>query len=153
MITRLIANVKRYRMVFNWSYVRINFAIFLLCCILLWQILTDYAFMIFRGHVAYFQNIRWQEITIWQLKIVKLFAKVKITFLISHIQNNIVIMFFIQDFLYFGVQNGDYLDVIAQFKDNVWSLYGNLQKRRGYHASITSGDTIMVIGGWTSDGS
>ena len=33
-----------------------------------------------------------------------------------------------------------YLDVIAQFKDNAWSLYGNLQKPRNNQASITSGD-------------
>ena len=48
---------------------------------------------------------------------------------------------------------GSYSDVIAQFKDNAWSLYGNLQKRRRLHGSITSGDETMVIGGQTNDGS
>ena len=43
-------------------------------------------------------------------------------------------------------------DVIAQFKDNAWSLYGNLQKPRENHASITSGDMTMIIGGYTPDG-
>ena len=51
-----------------------------------------------------------------------------------------------------GGVTGSYSDVIAQFKDNVWSLYGNLQERRSNHASITSGDIIMVIGGNTIDG-
>ena len=49
--------------------------------------------------------------------------------------------------------SSSYLDVIAQFKDNAWSLYGNLQKRRFLHGSITSGDETMVIGGMTNDGS
>ena len=38
-------------------------------------------------------------------------------------------------------------DVIAQFKDNKWSLYGNLHKGRSVHGSITFGDKTMVIGG------
>ena len=46
-----------------------------------------------------------------------------------------------------------YLDVIAQFKDDQWSLYGKLQKRRFLHGSITSGSQTMVIGGFTNDGS
>ena len=46
-----------------------------------------------------------------------------------------------------------YLEFIAQFKDNTWSLYGNLQKRRSLHGSITSGDETMIIGGQTNDGS
>ena len=43
-------------------------------------------------------------------------------------------------------------NIIAQFKDNEWSLYGNLQRPRNNHASITSGDMTIVIGGWTNDG-
>ena len=43
-------------------------------------------------------------------------------------------------------------DIIAQFKDNAWSLYGNLQKSRFNHASITSGDMTMIIGGYVSNG-
>ena len=42
-------------------------------------------------------------------------------------------------------------NVIAQFKNNVWSLYGKLQNRRGLHGSITSGDETMVIGGFSLD--
>ena len=42
-------------------------------------------------------------------------------------------------------------DIIAQFKDNVWSLYGNLQKPRSNQGSITSGDMTMIIGGKTND--
>ena len=44
-------------------------------------------------------------------------------------------------------------DVIAQFKNMQWSLYGNLKKRRDGHRSITFGSQTMVIGGYTNDGS
>ena len=43
------------------------------------------------------------------------------------------------------------LSVIAQFKNDEWSLYGNLRQSRGYHGSITYGTQTLVIGGWTSD--
>ena len=52
-----------------------------------------------------------------------------------------------------GGYTGSNSDVIAQFKDNAWSLYGNLQRRRHLHGSITSGDETMIIGGNTNDGS
>ena len=51
-------------------------------------------------------------------------------------------------FLIGGWTGSSALDVIAQFKDNAWSLYGNLQKPRNSHASITSGDMTIIIGGW-----
>ena len=54
---------------------------------------------------------------------------------------------------YGGYDGSSRLDVIAQFKENAWSLYGNLQKRRDLHGSITSGDETMIIGGYTTDGS
>ena len=38
-----------------------------------------------------------------------------------------------------GYDGDSYLDVIAQFQNNQWSRYGNLQKRRAFHGSITSG--------------
>ena len=44
------------------------------------------------------------------------------------------------------------LDVIAQFKDNEWSLYGNLKKGRFIHGSVTYSDKTMVIGGFVDDG-
>ena len=46
-----------------------------------------------------------------------------------------------------GYDGSSNLDVIAQFKDNEWSLYGNLKKGRSVHGSITFGDKTMVIGG------
>ena len=46
-----------------------------------------------------------------------------------------------------------YLDLIAQFQNNQWSRYGNLQKRRYLHGSITSGSLTMIIGGDTDNGS
>ena len=52
-----------------------------------------------------------------------------------------------------GGWKGSYSDVITQFKNMQWSLYGNLQKRRYGHDSITFGSQTMVIGGWTDDGS
>ena len=45
------------------------------------------------------------------------------------------------------------LDVIAKFENNNWSLYGNLQKARWGHESITYGSQTIVIGGYTNDGS
>ena len=45
------------------------------------------------------------------------------------------------------------IDVIAQFKNNEWSLFGKLRKRRRFHASITFGQQTMIIGGKTNDGS
>ena len=44
-------------------------------------------------------------------------------------------------------------DVIAKFENNNWSLYGNLQKTRSGHGSITYRTQTIVIGGWRSDGS
>ena len=41
-----------------------------------------------------------------------------------------------------GYDGDSYLDVIAQFQNNQWSRYGNLQKRRAFHGSITSGSLI-----------
>ena len=57
-------------------------------------------------------------------------------------------------FIIGGFNSGDftYYDMIAQFKDNAWSLYGNLQRPRYGHGSITLGDKTMIIGGVTSDG-
>ena len=46
-----------------------------------------------------------------------------------------------------GYDGSLYIDVIAQFKNNQWSLHGNLQKGRRLHGSITSGSLAMVIGG------
>ena len=45
------------------------------------------------------------------------------------------------------------LDVIAKFENNNWSLYGNLQKGRSWHGSISSGGKTMIIGGYTKSGS
>ena len=47
-----------------------------------------------------------------------------------------------------GGWTDSYSDVIAQFKNNAWSLYGNLQKPRSNHESISSGDLTMIIGGY-----
>lgn len=52
-----------------------------------------------------------------------------------------------------GGWKGDNSDVIAQFKNMQWSLYGNLKKRRHGHGSIISGSQTMVIGGQTNDAS
>ena len=52
-----------------------------------------------------------------------------------------------------SASEGSYLDVIAQFRNDEWSLYGNLHKRRYLHGSITFGSQTMVIGGFTNAGS
>ena len=44
------------------------------------------------------------------------------------------------------------LDLIAQFKDETWALYGNLRKGRSDHRSITFDGKTMVIGGRRTDG-
>ena len=57
----------------------------------------------------------------------------------------------------FGGDNGfapDFTsDVIAKFKNQEWSIFGNLKRRRGRHGSITFGSQCMIIGGMTLDGS
>ena len=52
-----------------------------------------------------------------------------------------------------GNDGSSYLNVIAQYKNDEWSLYGNLQKARGVHGSITSNSETMIVGGWTNDNS
>ena len=44
-------------------------------------------------------------------------------------------------------------DAITKFENDKWSPFGNLQKRRFHHRSITYGSETIVIGGWTSDDS
>ena len=43
--------------------------------------------------------------------------------------------------------------MIAQYKNDEWSLYGNLQKARSVHGSITYISETMIVGGWTNDNS
>ena len=52
-----------------------------------------------------------------------------------------------------GSSRSSTLSVIAQFKNDEWSLYGNLQQSRDSHGSITYGTQTLVIGGWAWDGS
>ena len=59
--------------------------------------------------------------------------------------------FVIGGYIWTGRSPG-YTDVIAQFKDNAWSRYGNLQKPRANHVSITSGDMTVIIGGSAFNG-
>lgn len=55
-------------------------------------------------------------------------------------------------FIIGGWDGSTWSDVIARFKDDEWSLYGNLHRRRSGPGSITSGYQTMIIGGWTDDG-
>ena len=43
-------------------------------------------------------------------------------------------------------------DIIAEFKNDSWRQMGTLAKGRHSHGSIALENTVMVIGGWTSDG-
>ena len=52
-----------------------------------------------------------------------------------------------------GFDGASYFDMVAQFKNDQWSLYGTLQKGRRLHGSVTSGSLTMVIGGDTKDDS
>ena len=38
-------------------------------------------------------------------------------------------------------------NVIAQFKDNTWSVHGTLKVQRSFRGSITSGVLTMIVGG------
>ena len=48
-----------------------------------------------------------------------------------------------------GWDGSSSLDIIAKFENNQWSRYGNLQKARSGHGSITSGTQTIIIGGFT----
>ena len=52
-----------------------------------------------------------------------------------------------------GMDGSSYLNVISQYKNDAWYRYGNLQKARGVHGSITFSSETMVVGGWTNDNS
>ena len=43
-------------------------------------------------------------------------------------------------------------NVVAEFKDHQWSQFGNLNKGRHYHGSLTVGDQTIIIGGWAESG-
>ena len=43
------------------------------------------------------------------------------------------------------------IDIIAKFQDNKWTRYGSLKAGRRLHASITSGDLAIIIGGISSE--
>ena len=43
------------------------------------------------------------------------------------------------------------IDIIAQFKNDAWSIHGKLKKARKSHASIWFGDAIMIFGGETDE--
>ena len=43
-------------------------------------------------------------------------------------------------------------DLIAEFKNGEWQLFGKLMNGRGFHGSIALGNEFMVIGGYSSDG-
>ena len=45
-----------------------------------------------------------------------------------------------------GAGNGQ-LDIIAQFREEIWSIYGKLQKPRASHESIRFGNEIIIFGG------
>ena len=52
-----------------------------------------------------------------------------------------------------GGWNGvDSSNVIAKFKNQEWSIFGNLKRRRGNPGSIKFGSQFMIIGGWTNGG-
>ena len=42
-------------------------------------------------------------------------------------------------------------DMIAQFKDDQWTYYGKLLRKRLGHGSITVGDYTMILGGFSGE--
>lgn len=49
-----------------------------------------------------------------------------------------------------GAEN-DKIDIIAQFRNLAWSIYGKLKKARKSHESIMLGNEIMIFGGETNE--
>ena len=49
-----------------------------------------------------------------------------------------------------GAGNGQ-LDIIAQFRNEAWSISGRLLKSRATHESIIFGNEIMIFGGTTNE--
>ena len=49
-----------------------------------------------------------------------------------------------------GAGNGQ-LDIIAQFREEIWSIYGKLEKPRATHESIRFGNEIMIFGGGSTN--
>ena len=49
-----------------------------------------------------------------------------------------------------GAGNGQ-LDIIAQFRNEAWSISGRLLKSRATHESIRFGNEIMIFGGTTNE--
>ena len=49
-----------------------------------------------------------------------------------------------------GPGNGQ-LDIIAQFREEIWSIYGQLQKARATHESLRFGNEVMIFGGVTNE--
>ena len=42
-------------------------------------------------------------------------------------------------------------DIIAQFKEEIWSIFGKLEKPRATHESIRFGNEVMIFGGETNE--
>ena len=45
------------------------------------------------------------------------------------------------------VIGGDYIEIIAEFKDAKWARLGNMNSIRSYHNAIISDSDIFIIGG------
>ena len=50
-----------------------------------------------------------------------------------------------------GTGKDGQIDIIAQFREEIWSISGKLQKPRATHESIRFGNAIMIFGGATND--
>ena len=44
------------------------------------------------------------------------------------------------------------ISTIAQYKDDIWTIAGNLKQVRDAHGAITVKGKTMIIGGWPQDG-
>ena len=42
-------------------------------------------------------------------------------------------------------------DIIAQFREEIWSIFGKLEKPRVTHESLRFGNEVMIFGGETNE--
>ena len=48
-------------------------------------------------------------------------------------------------------QNSGSTSLVVEFKDDKWTIIGNLKQRRSHHQAILMGSLIMVVGGFSKD--
>ena len=50
-----------------------------------------------------------------------------------------------------GHSNNDYSSSIVEYKDDKWTIIGNLKQARKGHQAISIGSFVMIIGGYSDN--